>query len=120
MPDSWHPARKGPLQLALTVKLISDAEMVDSLEAEWRTLFEQMGAPSAFLDFDWVRMTFRRAVSDGASVPLIATVRDNGRLDDVELTRRLVAAGVLMGIDVVDHIVLGDVRYCSFKETGRI
>ena len=38
--------------------------------------------------------------------------------DDVELTRRLVAAGVLMGIDVVDHIVLGDVRYCSFKEMG--
>ncbi len=40
--------------------------------------------------------------------------------DDVELTRRLVAGGILMGIDVVDHIVLGDVRYCSFRETGRI
>jgi DNA repair protein RadC len=40
--------------------------------------------------------------------------------DDVELTRRLVAAGVLMGIDVVDHIVLGDVRYWSFKESGTL
>jgi DNA repair protein RadC len=40
--------------------------------------------------------------------------------EDEELTRRLVAAGLLMGIDVVDHIVLGDVRYCSFKETGRL
>ena len=38
--------------------------------------------------------------------------------DDVELTRRLVAAGVLMGIEVVDHVILGDVKYCSFKETG--
>jgi DNA repair protein RadC len=36
--------------------------------------------------------------------------------DDVELTRRLAAAGVLMGIDLVDHIILGEVRYCSFKE----
>ena len=36
--------------------------------------------------------------------------------DDVELTRRLAAAGALMGIDLVDHIILGDVRYCSFKE----
>jgi len=36
--------------------------------------------------------------------------------DDVELTRRLAAAGTLMGIDLVDHIILGDVRYCSFKE----
>jgi DNA repair protein RadC len=39
--------------------------------------------------------------------------------DDVELTRRLAAAGVLLGIDLVDHIVLGDVRYCSLKEMGK-
>jgi DNA repair protein RadC len=38
----------------------------------------------------------------------------------VDLTRRLVAAGALMGVDVVDHIVLGDVRYYSFKEMGRL
>jgi DNA repair protein RadC len=40
--------------------------------------------------------------------------------DDHELTRRLAAAGVVMGIDLVDHIVLGDSRYCSFKEMGRL
>jgi len=40
--------------------------------------------------------------------------------DDVELTRRLVAAGVIMGIEVVDHIILGDVRYWSFKENGQL
>ena len=39
---------------------------------------------------------------------------------DVELTRRLAAAGVLMGIDVVDHIILGDARYCSLKEMGHL
>jgi DNA repair protein RadC len=40
--------------------------------------------------------------------------------DDVELTRRLAAAGTLMGIDLVDHIILGDARYCSFKEMGKL
>ena len=40
--------------------------------------------------------------------------------DDVELTRRLVAAGLVMGIEVVDHIILGDVRYWSFKEMGQL
>ena len=25
-----------------------------------------------------------------------------------------------MGIDVVDHIVLGDARYCSLKEMGQL
>jgi DNA repair protein RadC len=38
--------------------------------------------------------------------------------DDVELTRRLVAAGELMGINVIDHVILADVRYYSFKEQG--
>ena len=38
--------------------------------------------------------------------------------EDVELTRRTVAAGELMGIRVVDHVVLGDGRYCSLKESG--
>jgi DNA repair protein RadC len=37
----------------------------------------------------------------------------------VDLTRRLVA-GVLIGIDVVDHVVLGDARYWSFKEAGQV
>ena len=32
----------------------------------------------------------------------------------------LVAVGALVGIDLVDHVVLGDARYCSFKEMGRI
>jgi DNA repair protein RadC len=40
--------------------------------------------------------------------------------EDIELTRQLAAAGVLMGIDVIDHVVLGDVRYWSFKEAGRL
>ena len=40
--------------------------------------------------------------------------------DDVALTARLVAAGTLMGIQVVDHMVLAGSRYCSFKETGRL
>jgi DNA repair protein RadC len=38
--------------------------------------------------------------------------------DDVQLTRRLAAVGMLMGIDVIDHVILADVRYYSFKEEG--
>jgi DNA repair protein RadC len=40
--------------------------------------------------------------------------------DDVALTRRLSAAGRLLGIDLVDHVVLGDARYFSFKEMGQL
>jgi DNA repair protein RadC len=38
--------------------------------------------------------------------------------DDIALTMRLVAAGDLMGVAVVDHLVLGDGRYCSLKKMG--
>ena len=38
--------------------------------------------------------------------------------EDVALTRRLIAAGVLMSIDVIDHLILGNVCYVSMK--GRV
>jgi len=38
--------------------------------------------------------------------------------DDMTLTRRLLEAGRLIGVDVLDHIVIGDRRYVSFRERG--
>jgi DNA repair protein RadC len=38
--------------------------------------------------------------------------------EDIELTARLVEAGEIIGIDVLDHIVLGDPGFVSLKEKG--
>ena len=38
--------------------------------------------------------------------------------EDLALTRRLSAAGSLMGIEILDHLVLGAGRYVSLKERG--
>lgn len=38
--------------------------------------------------------------------------------DDVALTERLVAAGALLGIRVVDHVILGDPEHFSFLDAG--
>jgi DNA repair protein RadC len=39
--------------------------------------------------------------------------------EDVALTRRLVAAGQLLGIEVLDHVVLGEAgRFVSLRERG--
>ena len=66
------------------------------------------------------REVFGAAAAAGAAAVVLFHNHPSGdpkpSQDDVELTRRLVAAGVLMGIDVVDHIILADVRYYSFKE----
>jgi DNA repair protein RadC len=70
------------------------------------------------------REVFREAAIGGAAAIVVFHTHPSGdptpSPDDVELTRRLAAAGVLMGIDVVDHVVLGDGRYWSFKETGQL
>jgi DNA repair protein RadC len=70
------------------------------------------------------RDVFREAALGGAAAIVVFHNHPSGdpapSPDDVELTRRLRAAGVLMGIEVVDHIVLGDARYCSLKEMGQL
>lgn len=68
------------------------------------------------------REVFREAAAAGAAAIVLFHNHPSGdpepSRDDLKLTERLVAAGVLMGIDVIDHIVLGDARYCSFRERG--
>ena len=68
------------------------------------------------------REIFREAASAGAAALVLFHNHPSGdpepSEDDVLLTRRLVAAGVLMGIDVVDHVILADARYCSMREKG--
>lgn len=70
------------------------------------------------------RDVFREAILGGAAAVVVFHTHPSGdpspSPDDVELTRRLVAAGMLIGIDVVDHLILGDVRYSSFKEMARL
>lgn len=39
--------------------------------------------------------------------------------EDIEVTRRIVEAGKIIGIQVLDHIIIGD-RYSSLKEKGHI
>ncbi|MFI5397691.1 MAG: RadC family protein [Candidatus Binatia bacterium] len=38
--------------------------------------------------------------------------------EDIEITRRLREVGDLMGVRVLDHIVIGKGRYCSFVDDG--
>jgi DNA repair protein RadC len=37
----------------------------------------------------------------------------------VALTSRLRAVGALIGIEVLDHLIIGDDAYVSFQELGR-
>lgn len=40
--------------------------------------------------------------------------------EDIEVTKRLSEAGKLMGIELLDHLIIGDGKYTSLKEKGFI
>ena len=40
--------------------------------------------------------------------------------DDVVMTKQSIEAGKLLGIDVLDHIIIGDRRFVSLKQLGQI
>ena len=70
------------------------------------------------------REVFREATQAGAAAVVVFHNHPSGdptpSPDDLEFTRHLAAAGTLLGIDVIDHIILGEARYCSFKEMGQL
>ena len=70
------------------------------------------------------RDVFREAALGGAAAVIVFHNHPSGdpnpSPDDAALTRRLASAGVLMGVPMIDHIVLGDVRYYSFREDGKL
>lgn len=68
------------------------------------------------------REVFRAAVEHSAACLVLFHNHPSGdptpSPDDVALTRRLVQAGTLMGIEVVDHLVLGDGCWQSLRESS--
>ena len=68
------------------------------------------------------REVFRAATLASASAIAIFHNHPSGdprpSEEDLELTRRLVAAGEVMGITVLDHLILGDGCWFSFLEAG--
>ena len=65
------------------------------------------------------REVFREATIAGASAIIVFHNHPSGdptpSKDDLKLTMRLHDAGVVLGIDVLDHVILADTRYFSLK-----
>ena len=68
------------------------------------------------------REVFKEAVSASAASVLFAHNHPSGdpeaSEDDINLTKRLVEAGEIMGIDVLDHVIIGEQKYLSLKREG--
>ena len=65
------------------------------------------------------REVFKEAISASAASVILVHNHPSGDStpseDDIKLTKRLAEAGEIMGIDVLDHIIMGDKEYLSLK-----
>jgi len=70
------------------------------------------------------REVFKTAVKRSAASLILVHNHPSGdpqpSKEDLEVTRRLLEAGILMGIDILDHIIIGEGVYFSFKANGLI
>lgn len=70
------------------------------------------------------REVFKNAVKRSAASVILVHNHPSGdpspSHEDVETTRRLAEAGRIVGIEVLDHVIIGDNRYCSMKSRGLI
>jgi len=68
------------------------------------------------------REIYREALLAGAAAVVVFHNHPSGDVtpsrDDITLTARLYRVGVVVGIDLVDHVILADTQYCSMKEAG--
>lgn len=68
------------------------------------------------------REVFRAAMKHGTASIICVHNHPSGdptpSPEDVALTRRLMEAGEIVGIEVLDHLVIGDNQYVSLKERG--
>jgi len=70
------------------------------------------------------REVFKGALLSNAAAVIVGHNHPSGDVmpsaDDVALTRRLSAAGELLGISLLDHLIVSDSRYFSFREAGHL
>jgi len=68
------------------------------------------------------REVFKEAIAGSAASVILVHNHPSGdptaSEDDIGLTKRLAESGEIMGIDVLDHVILGDDSYLSLKREG--
>ena len=68
------------------------------------------------------REVFKEAIAASAAAVLFVHNHPSGdpaaSEDDIKLTKRLAQTGEIVGIDVLDHIIIGDKKFLSLKREG--
>lgn len=71
-----------------------------------------------------VRIIFKEALESQAVKIVLAHNHPSGRnqpsLDDLHLTKKLIEAGKVLDISILDHIIISENKYYSFSDNGKL
>lgn len=102
-----------PQEVLLAVYLSTQNEILAYSEVTRGTLDASLVHP---------REVFRGAIMTNAASLVVAHNHPSGdptpSSEDRAVTRQLRAAGKVVGIELIDHVIVGVGRYVSFAETG--
>ncbi len=97
----------------LTILLDTRGQLIKSVEVSVGSLDASIVHP---------REVFKEAISASAASVIFVHNHPSGdpepSVDDIKLTKRLAEVGEIMGIDVLDHVVLGGKDWVSLKRKG--
>ena len=83
---------------------------------------EEVSAGSLSASIVHPRETFKAAIRESAAALIFIHNHPSGDTrpsqEDILLTRRLMQAGEVLGIQVLDHIIVGDGMHFSFRDNG--
>ena len=70
----------------------------------------------------FIREMFKEVIKRSSAAVILVHNHPSGdpspSSDDLTVTRRLVEVGKLLGIQVLDHLIVGDGTFVSLKEQG--
>ena len=70
------------------------------------------------------KVVFKKALEGQAVYLILAQNHPSGNIhpsiQDIELTKKLVEAGKILSIRILDHLIIGEKSYYSFADEGRI
>jgi len=112
--NRWMPRLRFEQQEHLVVLLLNTKNEILAEEVVFvGTLDSSLAHP---------REIFRTAIRRSSAALILVHNHPSGdptpSAEDLQITRRMAQAGEILGIEVLDHIILGDQRYRSLREEG--
>ena len=98
-----------------TVLLNTKNEIITDIDVSHGTLNSSLVHP---------REVFKNAIKKSANKIILIHNHPSGNVEpsreDINITNRLIECGKIIGIEIIDHIIIGDGIYYSFKESRKM